>query len=788
MADETEGTGKEVKNQEELNNLRDEEIKKLKEKVDLIAEERGLTEENKKTRQEINKMSKEQLEILNRTAATLNQMAEFRDTQSKLIETDLLNRAKGLDMEEDIREEISKAVEEWKQGKKVSESIMTLKDKGMKITKEELELMAETVHKNEKARKGQEKYGSDQKKIIKDMAGSIGLTDKYADTTLSKIYKGLEVVAQGGEEAEEYMEAMADNIRETFNFKNLALNVFNAIKDNSIELFGQFDKAQASLAAATGQGDAFRGTLYEVGREGNLFGISMDDAGKAIGTMVDQTSNFTSMSKATQASLALNVAKMEKLGVATADSAAIFQNFNQGLGMTADESMRMQTELAMAGVSIGVNAAKMTKDFNASLSTLMVYGRESVDVFKGIAAAAKAAGVETSTLLGIASKFDTFSGAAEGAGKLNALLGTQLSTTEMLMATEDERIRMLVESVQSQGVAFQDMDRFTQKAIANAAGITDMAEANRIFGMSLEAYDENERKLNASADAQKKLDEAVAKTVPVMDQFKKLGAELVVALEPFLETLESGAKALTDFFKSMNTEDKERLSLLLSTLSGVVLLTPIIKGFLGVLGTLSALLPGASKVAEKSGKGFEKMGSGIGKGLARAGMGMLQFGLGLASVAFSVVGVVASFALLAGAIAAIGYAFSSVIDSAKEFYDLMFGTTDAETQVKEFEARAAEAMASIVTGNHEGALASVKAMVDEVNRMGQDVKVSSTIENLALITSGKATSMTGERISASQTSVTANVQNFFEGMEMTLMIDDTTALKTYVAKVASGEA
>ena len=72
--------------------------------------------------------------------------------------------------------------------------------------------------------------------------------------------------------------------------------------------------------------------------------------------------------------------------------------------------------------------------------------------------------------------------------------------------------------------------------------------------------------------------------------------------------------------------------------------------------------------------------------------------------------------------------------------------------------------------------------------MGQDVKVSSTIENLALITAGKASSMTGERVVASQTSVTANVQNFFEGMEMTLMIDDTTALKTYVASVASGEA
>src|SRR6056300_132041 len=303
----------------------------------------------------------------------------------------------------------------------------------------------------------------------------------------------------------------------------------------------------------------------------------MDDAGKAIGTMVDQTSNFTSMSKATQASLALNVAKMEKLGVATSDSAQIFQNFNQALGMTADESMRMQTELAMAGVSIGVNAAKMTKDFNSSLSTLMVYGRESVDVFKGIAAAAKAAGVETSTLLSIASKFDTFAGAAEGAGKLNALLGTQLSTTEMLMATEDERIRMLVKSVQSQGVAFQDMDRFTQKAVANAAGITHMAEANRIFGMSLKEYDENERKLKASTDAQKKLDDAVASTVKLMDKMKILGAEMITALEPTFEILTAVADSMINFLKGMSAEDKERLAWFLSLGSAFILLVPILK-------------------------------------------------------------------------------------------------------------------------------------------------------------------------------------------------------------------
>ncbi len=656
---------------------------------------------------------------------------------------------------------------------------------------EELEGIIEKLKEESKIKRGSALIDKAGITIHKDIAKTLGIKVKVQDTFLGQLGMIGTLLSENKDKQGEILAGLKNQIKGAFHYRKIAASVFSAIYENSKELFMSFDKAQASLAAATGQGDKFRGTLYEVGRQGNLFGVSMDDAGKAIGTLVDQTSNFTSLSKATQASVALNVAKMEKLGVATSDSAAIFQNFNQALGMTAKESMNMQTELAMAGVSIGVNAGKMTKDFNASLSTLMVYGRESVDVFKGIAAAAKAAGVETSTLLGIASKFDTFAGAAEGAGKLNALLGTQLSTTEMLMATEDERIRMLVESVQSQGVAFQDMDRFTQKAIANSVGITDMAEANRIFGMSLSAYDENERKLNASANAQKKLDDAVAKTVPVMDQFKKLGAELVVALEPLLETLESGAKSLTDFFKSMSTEDKEMLASVVSIFSGLVLIWPVLKlAFAGFSLFGSAILPAVGLGSKAAATGMAAAGSAA----TGATAPVAAFAGALGAVAIEVVLIVGVIALLAAAMAGIYYGMAAIAEAIGGIFSTIFtGITNVVSAIRgtneetaQFEARAAEAMATIVSGNHEGALSSIKAMVEEVNKMGQDIKVSSTIENLALITAGKASSITGERVTASQTNVTANVQNFFEGMEMTLNVDGAN-FKAYVAKVANGE-
>jgi hypothetical protein len=548
-----EQTELENKTIEERLKLLEEENKKLKEKLENKKKNRDLDELELKQKTEMSRLLRDTADLI---GDRLESSKQNLDLNKNLLEQYLRTDEAMQEMTESgekLGDQVRRAAEELEQYG--SQNVLALSK-----LDENLQSYLKNIEKEASIKRGMAILDDNGLKVADSLAESVGLRLKYKDSLFAKSAKMLKVLQDEGQAGIDAREAMANYLKDTFSLNNMALNIFETIKKNSIELFTNFDKAQASLAAATGQGDKFRGTLYEVGREGNLFGVSMDDAGKAIGTLVDQTSNFTSLSKATQSSLALNVAKMEKLGVATSDSAAIFQNFNQALGMTAKESMNMQTELAMAGVSIGVNAGKMTKDFNASLSTLMVYGRESVDVFKGIAAAAKAAGVETSTLLGIASKFDTFAGAAEGAGKLNALLGTQLSTTEMLMATEDERIRMLVESVQSQGVAFQDMDRFTQKAIANSVGITDMAEANRIFGMSLEAYDENERKLNASADAQKKLDDAVAKTVPVMDQFKKLGAEIVVALEPFLETLESGAKILTDWFKDKSTEEKEQLA------------------------------------------------------------------------------------------------------------------------------------------------------------------------------------------------------------------------------------
>ena len=805
MADENEeGTGKkkDVKDQEELNKLTDQELQKLKSKIDLLAEARGLTEDIMNLTEVQLENQKAMAELLRDTAAIIGDRREQNQQSLNLLELQAKEMIKQKATTDEQMKEYKLAIDEIIKFGSTQRLAYAELDESEKSILESLEKEASIKRGNELLDKG-------SLKIADKLVESVGIRARYKDSLFASSAKLLKNLTAEGQAGIDARNAMKEYVAEAFSLQNIALNIFNAIKDNSISMLKSFDSASAALAKSTGQGRKFQETMYDVTREGNQFGISMDNAGQAIGTLVSQTSNFTNLSKATAQNIALTVAQMEKLGVSTSDSAQIFQNFNQGLGIAAEEAAKMQVELAMAGTSIGIDAAKITKDFNASLSTLMVYGRESVDVFKGIAAAAKAAGVETSTLLGVAKRFDTFAGAAEGVGKLNALLGTQLSTTEMLMATEDERIRMLVESVQSSGVAFQDMNKYQQLAIANAAGITDMAEANRIFGMSLEAYDENERKLKESADAQKKMEEALAPTVKLMDTMKILGQEMVVALKPVIEKLQEWADAAREFFGDMDTETKELWAGVGLLVSGLLLLAPIfasggmlLTGMATTVGTLGMMAGGTTATAT----GIAATGTAA----AAATPALAGMAAPLGAIAAELVAILGPIALIAIGIGIVTVAFAAfayaVVELIKPLFGIIsdflnfvydgfsgigsiiasaFSTSDADLAMEEFRTRSVEAMADIAMsiGSDDTVVERTKAMVDEINKLGQDVRVSSTIENLALLTAGTATSITGEKVKASTTNVTAKVQNFFQGMEMTLSVDGAE-FKGYVESVS----
>ena len=623
---------------------------------------------------------------------------------------------------------------------------------------------------------GQQNYGKDQKKLLDDIASGIGITMRLENTFLGSVMKVSDQLSAQGEAGEQARAAFAKNLRSIIKWENIALSAFTAILEVTMATVVQFDNARAKLAGLTGAGYDFSDSMFDAQRQANLMGVSMDEAAGATGALFTNTTNFVNISKSAQSELIATTAMMGKLGIDSATAAENFQFFNVVLGMTAESANDAQIQLAMMGTELGISSAKITKDFQTALPTLAVYGSRSVKVFQGLAAAAKAAGVETSALLGIAKKFDTFAGAAEGSAKLNALLGTQLSTTEMLMMTEEERIETMVASVQAQGVAFGDMDKYTQMAIANAAGITDMNEANKLFGMDLGQYDDYKNKMDENAAAQEKFESAVAKTVPVFKQFKLLATEFIVAVEPLLDMLTSAAAGMTKFLSSFTQGEKEFLSGAIAVVAGGALL-------LKVVGSIASAFTAVAATAPVAAGGITAVVLAI-EGVVASMTGLLAATGGTA-------GLVAG-ALLGGMLV-IGGTIALVMSSYASMADSQARTAEAQVKMLSTSEGLAEASSVVLDNltrlgetNFSAAIAGMSTLIAKANEFGSMTpKASATIENLALLTTGRAKdSMTNKVVQASTTNIQNNVQNIFKGMEMVVKIADVGPLKGYVEKVS----
>ena len=693
------------------------------------------------------KKEQSRLEVLTQSAKLMNDQVEARKQEAELLKTKL---ELALRQEITDKEHLSELLASVEAGEKMTGYADKYEDATIEIIKQYNKL----VPLQEEVNKLSHEHKRNISDIVDGMGSIVGLSDKYSKSFVGKMTKTFELFGKDTDEAKAAIQDFKDKFSTMFSVQNIAMNIGSAIFSQSMKTLRAFDDASANLAKTTGTVGKFNNVLYDAQRAGNLLGVSMSDVGTAITTLNAATSQFAKLNEQTQTQLAISTSQFERLGVSAQDTAAFMENAFKIMNMGASEAIQVQKELAMAGVDLGIGADKIVKDFNAASKTLAVYGKDSVRIFKDLAAQAKAAGVEVSTLLGIVQKFDTFAGAAEGAAHFNALLGTQLSTTEMLMMTEEERMKTLIEQVQAQGVAFGDMDRFTQKAIASAAGINDMNEANRIFSMSLADYEANAAQMEQNAAAQAKFDEAVQATVPTMNKFKNLATEMIVMVQPALEKLGEIADYLTDFFQGLSKETKETVGTFALFTAGILTLAPLFAVGGGFVAGLTAIGPAIA---------------GIGTGIATAVAAIS--GVTMTGVGAAVLGtLIASGVGIAATMAAIA---ASKADMAESNAKMM--SQGSQT---------IQSMAEIGRADFSGIAVKFRGVVDELNSMSTDVKVTSMMQNLSLISAGTAIDITGAKIAGSATNVTANVQNIFDGMHLVLEAGGET-FDTYVRRVSA---
>ena len=342
------------------------------------------------------------------------------------------------------------------------------------------------------------KLNEDAKGIAGDLLGStLGISDAWESSNIGKFMDLKKTLGFAGA-----LNKVGEKMSEALTPANILGSTVMMMYEATIGMVMATDEAISSFKKATGAGAEYDNIMMAATIDSRQFSAGMKEASAAMQTLFTDMSGFTELSADAKAETIAFTAGMEKLGVAGSDTAEIMDHAMKGWGMSLGQAQGVSKELLATATALQVPPGKMAKDFNMAMKELGKYGPEGVEVFKGLAAQAKASGMEVSSLLAIAGKFDTIEGAAGAVGELNAILGVNLNSMEMLNATEEERITLLQQSVAQSGKSWKSMDRFEKQAVAQAAGISDMSEANRLFGQGLDVYNDASAAAHGATAAQ----------------------------------------------------------------------------------------------------------------------------------------------------------------------------------------------------------------------------------------------------------------------------------------------
>ncbi len=323
-------------------------------------------------------------------------------------------------------------------------------------------------------------------------------------------------------------------------------NIFTNLLDKTVQATIQFAKAQDAAASKletnVGNAKLYSDQIANITAATARYGTTIEDVNSSFMALKKGLAGFESFSNAQKTALATTTTQLTKLGIAEDDLVKTQDVLIKGMGMTVQQTTDLQKSLYATANAMGLPPKQVAADFAKAAPQLAAHGKNMTKVFLDLQNNAKNTGIAFDRLLSITQKFDTFEGAADSAGKLNAILGGDyLNSIDLLNATEGERVKILQESLKASGKSIDMMSKQEQLATAQALGLSDVSELQKL--MNNETAKGTVEAIKAEK-AQKQMNEVTKQAVSLQDKINSLFMKLAINMRPVIEA----AKDVVDFF------------------------------------------------------------------------------------------------------------------------------------------------------------------------------------------------------------------------------------------------
>jgi hypothetical protein len=236
-------------------------------------------------------------------------------------------------------------------------------------------------------------------------------------------------------------------------------------------------------------------------------------------------SAFDAMSPAMRDNLTMLAGNFTLLGVSGEDTGKMLDDLQFSFGIVGDAAVQAGGDLRELSKETGLGMSVLLKDLNELSPELARFGMEGTRVFAGMAKQARSLGLSTKDIFDVSEQLDTFQGAAEIVGRMNAQFGMQLNSVELMKASHEERVDILRQEFQLQGRSFQALDRRQKQMLASILG-RDVKTVAKLFGdqMDIAAFQEDVGKADPIDKFTKFADRASVLNQQIYDEMiKQLG-------------------------------------------------------------------------------------------------------------------------------------------------------------------------------------------------------------------------------------------------------------------------
>jgi len=339
--------------------------------------------------------------------------------------------------------------------------------------------------------------------------------------------------------ADMFSRPMDEQIKALNNSLNAVADVgLGRIISMATDLIFQFDELTKQFERQMQLGPAYTQSIEEQFTALNEFGVSLEDAVEAQKELATSFTDFTMLSKNQRDLITENSLVLNELGVAQSDFAKGIQNSTKFFGQTADTAVVTQRELMATARALGREPGALAAEFAQAGPALAKFGNDGVKAFKDLSRISKLTGMEMEKVLSITNRFDTFEGAAEMAGQLNAALGGNfVNAMDMMMETDPAaRFESIRDAITGAGLSFDDMSYYQKQFYTEALGLSDVGDLAMMLSGNM---DDLAGATNKSAEELIKEKEQAKAVQSAQEELAIMGRDLVKAFLPLADVLQA---------------------------------------------------------------------------------------------------------------------------------------------------------------------------------------------------------------------------------------------------------